>query len=76
MTHCYSDPFKEPGVYCLSAGGSGDALPGSHQAAGACFCAGGGRQGKVAHQAHTGMVLIIIMCNYVGMDTESYSLIY
>lgn len=50
MLCCHSDPLQEPGGHRLPAGGSCDALPGSHQAAGARLCQGGGRQGKVVHQ--------------------------
>lgn len=50
LIYFYSCPFKEPGGYCLSSGGSGDALPGPHQAAWARLRAGGGGQGKVSHQ--------------------------
>jgi len=73
LIYCHSYPFKEPGGDRLPAGGSGDALPGSDQTAGACFCAGGGRQDKVAQRAHTGFTFIIIMCSDIGMDTELYS---
>lgn len=72
MIYCSSYPFKEPGGYCLPAGGSRYALPGSHQTAWTCFCTGGDSQGNVPHQA----TFVIVNCNDVGMDTEMYSFIY
>lgn len=61
----FSNPFKEPGGYCLSVSGPCDAFPGPYQAAWACLCKGGGGQGKMSHRGHT-----IIMCNDLGSDTE------
>lgn len=64
MIYCYSYPFKEPGGYCISAGGTRHAFPGPHQTARACLCTAGGDQGKKSQSC----TLIIILCIDVGID--------